>query len=391
MFFVGIDVGKRNHEACIIDSTGKIIGKSLSFSNTQSGGHKLLEWLRKVDQSLASTCIAIEATGHYWLALHSFLRKNGLPVRVINPIQSDSFRNLYIRQTKNDTKDAFIIAEVLRFGRYTTTELASEDIVAIRQLCRFRFSMVDTIADLKRKVIAVLDMLFPEYEKLFSDLFGTTSSELLMEFTTPEEILSVDTDELAAFIAKHSRNRLGWDKAEQLQMAAKSSFGIDFALDAYRFQLRILLQQIRFSEDQLALLEKEIADRLEKLDKHLTTIPGIGSILAAAIMSEIGDISRFSTGAKLVAYAGIDPTVRQSGEFIGNQNHISKRGSPYLRRAIWLAANAAKMHNPILKDFYLKKIAQGKHPLAATGAVARKLTYIIHAVLRDQKPYMPLA
>lgn len=391
MFFVGIDVGKRHHEACIIDSMGQTIGRTLRFANTQSGGQKLLEWLRKVDKDLLSTHIAMEATGHYWLALHSFLRKNGLTVRVINPIQSDSFRNLYIRQTKNDTKDAFIIAEVLRFGRYTTTELASEDVIALRQLCRFRFSMVDTIADLKRKVIAVLDMLFPEYEKLFSDLFGATSSELLMEFTTPEEILAVDTDELAAFIAKHSRNRLGWDKAEQLQTAAKSSFGIDFALDAYRFQLRILLQQIRFSEEQLTLLEKEISDRLEKLDKHLVTIPGIGPILAASIISEIGDISRFSTGAKLVAYAGIDPTVRQSDEFTGTQNHFSKRGSPYLRRAIWLAANVAKIHNPILRDFYSQKLTQGKHSLAATGAVARKLTYIIHAVLRDQKPYVPLA
>jgi len=391
MFFVGIDVGKRHHEACIIDSMGQPIGKTLRFANSQPGGQKLIEWLRKADQSLASTCIAMEATGHYWLALHTFLRKNGLTVRVINPIQSDSFRNLYIRQTKNDSKDAFIIAEVLRFGRYTSTELASEDIIALRQLCRFRFSLVDTIADLKRKVISVLDMLFPEYEKLFSDLFGKTSSELLMEYTTPEEFLTVRTSKLAGFIAKHSRNRLGWDKAEQLQTAAKSSFGIDFALDAFRFQLRILLRQIRFTEHQLALLEKEIADRLESLDKNLVTIPGIASVLAASILSEIGDISRFSTGAKLVAFAGIDPTVRQSGEFSGSQNHMSKRGSPYLRRAIGLAANVAKIHNPILKDFYTHKISQGKHSLSATGAVARKLTYIIHAVLKNQKPYQPLA
>lgn len=391
MFFVGIDVGKRHHEACIIDSTGQMIGKTLRFTNTQSGGQKLLEWLRKVDQSLTSICIAMEATGHYWLALHSFLRKNALTVRVINPIQSDSFRNLYIRQTKNDTKDAFIIAEVLRFGRYTSTALANESIIALRQLCRFRFSIVDTIADLKRKVIAVLDMLFPEYEKLFSDIFGKTSSELLLEYTTPEELLKVDTDKLADFIAKHSRNRLGRSKAEQLQSAAQSSFGIDFALDAYRFQIRSLIQQIQFTEEQLTLLEEEIANRLESLDKHLVTIPGIGPVLAASILSEIGDISRFSTGVKLVAYAGIDPTVRQSGEFIGNHNHMSKRGSPYLRRAIWLAANVAKIHNPILKDFYSQKLAQGKHSLSATGAVARKLTYIIHAVLRNQKPYEPLA
>lgn len=121
------------------------------------------------------------------------------------------------------------------------------------------------------------------------------------------------------------------------------------------------------------------------------TIPGIGPVLAAAILGEIGDISRFPTGAKLVAYAGIDPTVRQSGQFNGTRNRMSKRGSPHLRRAIWLAASTATTYNPILRDFYEQKRAEGKHPMAATGAVARKLTYIIHAVLRDRKPYEPIA
>ncbi|UNO49407.1 IS110 family transposase [Alicyclobacillus acidoterrestris] len=298
---------------------------------------------------------------------------------------------MYIRQTKNDTKDAFIIAEVLRFGRYSTTELGSDEIVALRQLSRFRFSLVDSISDLKRQVISVLDMLFPEYERLFSDLFGKTSSELLMEYTTPEEILAVDTEELAAFIAKHSRNRLGLDKAEELKSAAAASFGIDTALDAYRLQLRLLLQQIRFTEEQLDSLNSEIKKRLEAVDTNLVTIPGIGPVLAAAILGEIGDIARFPTGVKLVAFAGIDPTVRHSGEFTGTRNRMSKRGSPYLRRAIWLAASVAKVHSPILRDFYEQKRAQGKHHLAATGAVARKLTYIIHAVLRDKKPYEPIA
>jgi transposase len=391
VYFVGIDIGKRNHEACIIDSSGQIQGKTLRFPNTQAGGQKLIQWIRCVDSDLSSTHIAMEATGHYWLALHSFLRKHGLQPRVINPIQSDAFRNMYIRQTKNDAKDAFIIAKVLRFGRYTTSELASEEIIALRQLSRFRFSLVDTIADLKRQVISILDMLFPEYERLFSDLFGKTSSELLMEYTTPEEILAVDTKELAAFIAKHSRNQLGLNKAMELKSAAESSFGIDMALDAYRLQLRLLLQQIRFTEEQLESLNVEIAKRLEAVDSNLVTIPGIGHVLAAAILGEIGDISRFPTGVKLVAYAGIDPTVRQSGEFNGTRNRMSKRGSPYLRRAIWQAATVAKMHNPILRDFYEQKRAEGKHPLAATGAVARKLTYIIHAVLRDRKPYEPIA
>lgn len=391
MFFVGIDIGKRNHEACVINEHGQIIGKSLSLPNTQIGGQKLLHYLHKLDPDLSSTMVAMEATGHYWLALYSFLRKQGLTVHVINPIQSDALRNLYIRQTKNDSKDAFIIAEVLRFGRYTSTALADEKIIALRQLSRFRFSLIDSISDLKRKAISLLDQLFPEYEHLFSDLFGKTSSELLMEYTTPEEIVALDTQALAAFLGKHSRNRFGLAKAEELKTAASTSFGIDFALDAFRLQMKVILKQIQVGEEQLELLDEQITRLLGDIDQNLVTIPGVGSVLAAAILGEIGDISRFDTGAKLVAFAGIDPTVRQSGEFCSTHNRMSKRGSPYLRRALWLAANSAKLHNPIMQQFYKQKRAQGKHHMTAIGAVCRKLTYVIHAVLRDQKPYQPKA
>jgi transposase len=389
MWFVGIDVAKRHHEACVLDETGKVCGKTLRFSNDQTGGQKLLTWLGTMIADLSQARIGMEATGHYWLALYSFLQKNGLTACVINPIQSDSFRNLYIRQTKTDTKDAFIIAELLRFGRYTSTGLAEERLVALRQLCRYRFTLVDTISDFKRRVIGLLDMTFPEYEKLFSDIFGKASSELLMEYTTPEEILAIDTDSLAKFLAQHSRNQFGFEKARRLQDAAQNSFGVSFAMDAFRFQLRSLLHQIRFAEEQLAQLEKEIEKYLSAFDSHLVSIPGIGPVLAASILAEIGDISRFSTGAKLVAYTGIDPTVRQSGNFTGTHNRMSKRGSPYLRRAVWLAATSSRLHNQALKEYYSQKLAQGKHPLTATGAVARKLVYIIHAVLRDQKPFDP--
>ncbi|EPZ48830.1 IS110 family transposase [Alicyclobacillus acidoterrestris] len=391
MYFIGIDIAKRHHEACIVDERGMVLGASLRFSNSQAGGQKLLTWIQRHDPELTQSVVAMEATGHYWLSLYTFLRKHGVVAKVINPIQSDAFRNLYIRQTKNDTKDSFIIAEIVRFGRYTTTELADEPIIALRQLSRFWFTIVDHIADLKRQVIAVLDVLFPEYEQLFSDLFGKASAELLMEYTTPEEILELDTDELATLLTKHSRGKLGRSKAEEIQAAAQNSFGIDIALDAFRLQVKLLIQQIKLAEEHLQTLDMAISEQLAKVDTNLVTIPGIGPVLAAAILGEIGDISRFSSGVKLVAYAGIDPTVRQSGEFTGNRNKMSKRGSPYLRRALWLAANAAKKHNPIFHDFYQKKLSEGKHPLTAIGAVCRKLIYVVYAVLRDNKPYQPIA
>ena len=162
MYIVGIDIGKNNHEATIIDETGVIIGKSIKFTNSHSGANKLIE---QVTKSIGDNDVVfgLEATGHYWLSLYSFLLENGYVINVINPIQSDSFRNLYIRQTKNDTKDSFIIAEVIRFGRFTTTQLADEKILSLRQLCRFRLSLVDSVSELKCRIITVLDQVFPEY------------------------------------------------------------------------------------------------------------------------------------------------------------------------------------------------------------------------------------
>jgi transposase len=220
-------------------------------------------------------------------------------------------------------------------------------------------------------------------------MFGKTSTELLNKAVTPEEIIEIPTDELVALLKKSSRGRFGLEKAEQIKGLAKTSFGITISTSALTMQLRQLLEMIELLERQLTELETEIDGYLLKMDSCITTCPGIGNVLGAIILSEIGDISRFSEPKKLVAFVGIDPSVKQSGEFVGTQNKMSKRGSPHLRRAIWLAANVAAFHDPVLSAFYQKKRNEGKHHYTALGAVARKLTFIIYAVLRDKKPYVP--
>ena len=154
-------------------------------------------------------------------------------------------------------------------------------------------------------------------------------------------------------------------------------------------QLRQLLEMIALLEKQLVELEDEISQYLRKMDSYITTCPGIGDILGAVILSEIGDISRFVEPKKLVAFVGVDPSVSQSGEFKGTQGKMSKRGSPHLRRAVFLAANVAAFHDPVLSAYYQKKRSEGKHHYSAIGAIARKLICIIYAVLRDNKPYVP--
>jgi len=361
----------------------------LKFTNTTDGGERLLEYFSKHNQDNKVIVIGMEATGHYHLSLYCFLFDKGYQVNVINPIQSDAIRNLFLRKTKNDAKDSFLIAETIRIGRFSSTPLADEDILSMRQLCRHRMDLVDYIADQKRKIIGVMDRLFPEYQHIFSDMFGKTSTELLNKAVTPEELLAIPTAELCELLKKHSRGRFGEAKVEELRSAAKSSFGITIATTAFTMQLRQLLEMIELLEGQLAELEAEIGEYLRKMDTYITTCPGIGEILGAIIVSEIGDVSRFSEPKKLVAFVGVDPSVKQSGEFVGTQNKMSKRGSPHLRRAFFLAANVAAFRDPVLSAYYQKKRAEGKHHYTALGAVSRKLICIVYAVLRDNKPYTP--
>lgn len=389
MFYVGIDIAKKNHESSIIDPNGKLLDKSISFSNSESGYNKLLALLERFEANSSNVIVGMEATDHYWLSLYSHLLDLGFIVYVINPIQSEAFRKIYIRQTKNDSKDSFIIAQIMRFGEFSTTSLAYEDIMALRQLSRYRFSLVDECSDWKRKCIAILDQVFPEYSKFFSDIFGVTSRELLSKYPTPEDMMSIDANTLSELLSEASRGRFGISKASEIHASASNTFGISFAKDAFAFQIKQIIAQINFIEMQLKELETEISTLLHKTNQVITTIIGIGDVLGAVIVGEIGDISRFESASQLVAYAGLDVSVKQSGDFVGTQTKLSKRGSPYLRRAIWLAATVAAFKDPVLSLYYQSLKARGKHHLTAIGAVARKMCNIIFAVLTNNKPYVP--
>ena len=388
MYIVGIDIGKNHHEASIVSPEGKQIGRSLRFATTHKGADSLMSFIFKNIGN--SPCVfGMEATGHYWYPIYSFLKAKGYTIYVINLIQSDSLRKMYIRQTKNDSIDSFLIAEVIRFGQFGTTSMADENILAMRQLCRYRDSVISSRTEIKLRIGTIMEQIFPEYEKQFSSLWVSTSMGILEKYLTPENIENAPIDELFEIIKDKSHNRLTRAKAISIKEAAADTFGIKIAQDAFSFQLKQLIDRMNFLDKQIEALDIEIMKYYEQFDCYLHTIPGIGIIGAATILAEIGDISRFKNSSALVAFAGIDPTVRQSGEFNSTHNHMSKRGSPYLRHAIFLAATTCSFHNSPLNAYYKKKRDQGKHHLTATGAVARKLTTVIYAVLRDSKPYEP--
>ena len=388
MYIVGIDIGKNHHEASIVSPEGKQIGRSLRFATTHKGADSLMSFIFKNIGN--SPCVfGMEATGHYWYPIYSFLKAKGYTIYVINPIQSDSLRKMYIRQTKNESIESFLIAEVIRFGQFGTTSMADENILAMRQLCRYRDSVISSRTEIKLRIGTIMEQIFPEYEKQFSSLWVSTSMGILEKYLTPENIENAPIDALFEIIKDKSHNRLTRAKAISIKEAAADTFGIKIAQDAFSFQLKQLIDRMNFLDKQIEALDIEIMKYYEQFDCYLHTIPGIGIIGAATILAEIGDISRFKNSSALVAFAGIDPTVRQSGEFNSTHNHMSKRGSPYLRHAIFLAATTCSFHTSPLNAYYKKKRDQGKHHLTATGAVARKLTTVIYAVLRDSKPYEP--
>lgn len=385
MFYLGIDIGKNTHVASLMDEKSKIIFKAFSFPNSMDGATSLLD---KIQPFASQLEIGMEATGHYWLSLYSFLIQQGFLIHVINPIQTDGWRKgTEIRKRKTDIIDSVLIADFIRYGECLETSLANEDTLSLRNLARFRNYLISSIGDLKRKTICVLDQIFPEYSSAFSDIFGKTSKELLLLLNTPSDFEEITSSQLQELLSQVTFKNFAEKKIHTLSQMAKSSFGITFCVDSFSFQLKLLIEQICFIEQQVSDVEEQISILLEKINSPITTIPGIGNVIAATILGEIGDIHRFSSGAKLVAYAGLDAEISQSGEYESTSNKMSKRGSPYLRKALFQAAFIAAFHDPVFSAYYQQKRAEGKHHKVAIGAVARKLCHTIHAVLKNNTPY----
>lgn len=385
MFYLGIDIGKNTHVASLIDSRKKVLFKAFSFSNSIDGAKSLICKLEPFKNQLE---IGMEATGHYWLSLYSYLSEKNFTVRVINPIQTDGWRQgIEIRKRKTDIIDSLLIADLLRYGDFVETSLSNEDYLSLRNLSRFRAYLISSIGDLKRKTIALLDQVFPEYASSFSNIFAKTSKEILANFSSPSDFEDINSEDLQSFLNNVTMKKFAARKLEELSKKASKSFGVNFCMDSFGLQIKMLIGQISFIQNQVLDVEKEIESLLEKLNSPITTIPGIGAVNAAAILGEIGDIKRFSNPSKLVAYAGLDSTVSQSGEFESTSNHMTKRGSPYLRRALFQSALRAEFCDPVFSDYYQKKITEGKHHLVATNAVARKLVHTIFAVLTKDEPY----
>ena len=245
------------------------------------------------------------------------------------------------------------------------------------------------MCDLKRQILCILDKVFPEFESLFSNVFIKSARTLIKEATTPEELAEMDLSELAKMLSSASHGRFGIQKARDIKNTAASSVGVSYLKDCAKVQLCCLLAHLEFLQSQIEEVDEHIKQLMTQKESFLTTIPGMNQVLAAAITAEIGDINRFDSPEKLAAFAGIDPTVYASGKFTGTRMVMSKRGSPYLRRALWVASSIARRIDPELIAFYQRKVAEGKHHNTALGAVCRRLLNRVYSILKEQRPYQP--
>ena len=388
-YFLGIDIAKTNHVASLIGADGSVIIRAIKFKNSNEGYTKLLNTIQNKLNDLSNINIAMEATGHYWLSLYSALVDDGFNVSVYNPYQIKSYRGAYNnRKQKNDIIDSIIIADYLRVFGMKDSKLPQEDLMALKQFTRFRSNIVENVSSIKVQVIGLLDKVFPEYKDFFCDVFGVTSKQILLNCPTPDDIIRISTTKLANLLSKNSRGKFGKDDALNMKEVAKSSFGIKFTTDACSFEIKQLINQVIFLESQLEDVDKQISELYNKLDSHLLSVPGIGIKLAPTILAEIGDINNFDKPSKLIAFAGVDPSENQSGNKLSTNNKLSKRGSPYLRHAIYTASLVAISNEPKLRSYYDKKINEGKHHFVALAGISRKLLTIIYYILKEDRDYI---
>ena len=384
MYYCGIDVAKRKHAIALLDENGQPVQRAFTIENTRAGFDQLLQALAALN---GPVLIGLEATGHYWWALYDDLTHHEHRVVVLNALQVHAFRKSGVRKVKSDRTDAVWIAEFLRFSRPEPAKPTTAVFLQLKDVSRFRYHLSDQIGDCKRKLLSVLDRVFPEYETLFSSVFLTTSRQLLTQAVSPQALADFDLQELTELLHTASRGRFDRAKADALQTLAKQSIGVRFLADAAQLQVRCLLGQIDLLEEQRQLVDDALAQLMAQVPHHLTSIPGVGSTTGAALLAEIGDIQRFDAPEKLVAYAGIDATVYQTGQFEARQMHMSKRGSPYLRHALWQAASMAIRYDDELRAYYDRKRQEGKSYGTALGAVCRKLITRVYIVLKENRPY----
>jgi transposase len=384
MIYVGIDVAKDKHDCHVVDSDGVVLCDNFTFANSRQGFNAFLDLTKNWTNEKIK--VGLEATGHYSSNLLSFLKGHSFEVVVFNPLSVSRLRTANtLRRTKTDKNDSRYIARLLMTDNFASYRIPSYHISVLKSLTRARFRIFSEIQPLKNRYRRLLHVLFPEVQDFFSILYLKTALELFAALPSAKDIAACNILKLTKILSSASRGRFNRANAEKLKQLAVNSIGTYNFGEA--FELKQIVQRIQFLTSQMNEIEVEIGKVMLSINSPITSIPGIGNILGATILAEIGDISAFETPSKLLAFAGCEPSTYQSGKYVATNMRMVKHGSRYLRRALFLAADAVRLHCKSFCAYIDRKRAEGKHYYVAMSHGMKKLVRIIFSVLTNNKPY----
>jgi len=390
MICVGIDVAKDKHDCYIANSDGEILAEVFTIQNNAEGFESLYSKIKAVAHDLTKVKVGLEATGHYSYNLLGFLLDKGLHTYVINPLHTNLFRkSLSLRKTKTDRVDARTIATMMLSGvvleSYTNTSYHNEE---LKSLTRYRFDKVKERAKLKQSIARLVNILFPELEKIVPSLHMSSVYTLLQEAPGARQIADIHLTHLTNLLENSSKGHYGRDKAIEIRDAARRSIGS--AMPAKSLELSHTIRLIEEISKEIDEVEAAIKEIMDENPSPILTIPGIGYRMGAMILAEIGDFSHFDSPDKILAYAGLSPSTYQSGQLTSSYAHMEKRGSRYLRYALFNATKFVCNWDTTFATYLAKKRSEGKHYNVAISHAAKKLVRLIFALQKSGAAYQPV-
>lgn len=388
MIYLGIDVSKFKHNCFLADEDNFDKGCHFEIKNSKDGFEYLLRKLSDFDKDKIR--IGLESTGHYHLNLSRFLLDLNFNIHFFNPYQTSLYRKAdSFRNTKTDKVDAFFIAKLLRATDSNPTHNELYHNYELKSLTRYKFSLKNDRIKLKNAIVGYIDLIFPELAKVCRDVFCKYTLEILKEYPSADKIGQANLTRLTNLIKKASNGSHSKERAIEIREAARKSIGINSSAVSFRLvqdikALEFLIEQIDEVNEQIKLL-------LNEMDNPIMTIPGVGIEIGPSLIAEIGNIDKFENPGKLLAYAGLDPSINQSGTMNSSYSSMSKRGSSYLRDALFLAAFLICQNDETFRLYYEKKKSEGKHHYVALTHVARKLTRVIFHLLKNNQKFVSQA
>ena len=391
MIYVGIDVAKDKHDCFIVNSGGTVLFKVFTIANNLDGFNNLYQKIESVMKDVTKVKVGLEATGHYSYNLLGYLIDKGLTTFVINPLHTNLYRkSLSLRQTKTDKVDARTIASMLmsdvNLKSYSNISYHNEE---LKSLTRYRFNKVEERSKLKSSVSRLVCILFPELEKLVPKLHMASVYAMLSEFPSAKHLADAHLTRLTGLLSVSSMGRYGKEKAITFREAARTSIGSN--MPAKSLELKHTIKLIQELTTEIDEIEKEIKIIMDKINPSILSIPGINYRMGAMIIAEIGDFSRFDSPDKILAYSGFSPSTYQSGQLDGACSHIEKRGSRYLRYALYNAAKYVCHWDPTFAEYLAKKRAEGKHYNVAISHTVKKLVRVIYYLEKTKQRYVKAA